>query len=128
MTVKADVPSTTDLLGKVVTDLQSNVSVSGSNVSGTLKYVDDYTGFDPSNPDLQKGNYLVVHATTDVEDATISAKLSGDFVTLDSDGILVLRVTDETKNLPLVFKAEKSGYTTTVDNFNISRLTLETNE
>lgn len=121
-------PSTTDLLGKVVTDLQSNVRVRGSNVSGTLKYVDDYTGFDTSNPDLQKGNYLVVHATTDVEGATISAKLSGDFVTLDSDGILVLRVTDETKNLPLVFKAEKGGYTTTVDNFNISRLTLETNE
>ena len=125
MTVKADVPSTTDLLGKVVTDLQSNVRVRGSNVTGTLKYVDDYTGFDPSNPDLQVGNYLVLHMTSTVEGATISAKLSGDFVTLDSDGILILRVTEETKELPLVVKAEKGGYTTTIDNYNISRLTLQ---
>ena len=125
MTVKADVPSTTDLLGKVVTDLQSNVRVRGSNVTGTLKYVDDYTGFDPSNPDLQVGNYLVLHMTSSVEDATISAKLSGDFATLDSDGILILRVTEETKELPLIVKAEKAGYTTTIDNYNISRLTLQ---
>lgn len=125
MTVKADVPSTTDLFGKVVTDLQEDdVEVNGSNITGTLKYVDDYTGFDPSHPDLQVGNYLVVRASTDVEGTTIYAKLSGDFKRLDSDGILVLRVTDETKNLPLVFKATKDGYTTTVDNFNISRLTL----
>ena len=125
LTVKADVSSTTDLFGKVVTDLQTNVRVRGSNVTGTLKYVDDYTGFDPSHPELQVGNYLVVHATTDVEGATIYAKLSGEFKELDSDGILVVRVTDETKNLPLVFKATKDGYTTTVDNINISRLTLE---
>lgn len=124
MTVKADVPSTTDLFGKVVTDLQSNVRVRGSNITGTLKYVDDYTGFDPSHPELQVGNYLVVRASTDVEGTTIYAKLSGDFKELDSDGILVVRVTNETKNLPLVFKAVKDGYTTTVDNFNISRLTL----
>ena len=124
MTVKADVPSTTDLFGKVTTDLQSNVEVRGSNITGTLKYVDDYTGFDPSHPELQVGNYLVVRASTDVEGTTIWAKLSGDFKKLDDDGILVLRVTDETKNLPLVFKATKDGYTTTVDNFNISRLTL----
>lgn len=124
MAVKADVPSTTDLFGKVVTDLQSNVRVRGSNITGTLKYVDDYTGFDPSHPELQVGNYLVVRASTDVEGTTIYAKLSGDFKELDSDGILVVRVTDETKNLPLVFKAVKDGYTTTVDNFNISRLTL----
>ena len=125
MAVKADVPPTTDLLGKVVTDLQTNVRVRGSNITGTLKYVDDYTEFDPSHPELQVGNYLVVRASTDVEGTTIYAKLSGDFKRLDSDGILVLRVTDETKNLPLVFKATKDGYTTTVDNFNISRLTLQ---
>lgn len=124
MAVKADVPSTTDLFGKVVTDLQSNVRVIGSNITGTLKYVDDYTGFDPSHPELQVGNYLVVRASTDVEGTTIYGKLSGDFKELDSDGILVVRVTDETKNLPLVFKATKDGYTMTVDNFNISRLTL----
>ena len=94
--VDANVSPSTDLLGKVITDLQQNVKiVEGTKVSGTLKYVTGYTGFS-GDPELQSGNYLVLHASADTG-ATIKAKLVGgvdDEKTLDSDGILVARITD----------------------------------
>ena len=45
MSLSADIDSSVDLLGKIVTDLQDEVTVSGDAISGTLLYVDDYTGF-----------------------------------------------------------------------------------
>ena len=49
-----------DLLGKVVGDLQKDVAESTSMVTGTLKYVEDYTGFS-SKTEEQQGHYLAYH-------------------------------------------------------------------
>ena len=48
------------LFGKTVSDLQDNVVVSDDAITGTLKYVTDYTGFSPTAA-LQSGNYLAVN-------------------------------------------------------------------
>lgn len=83
-----------DLLGKVVTDLQSNVSVGENAITGELKYVTGYTGFS-SNPAEQEGNYLVIHCESAEPDAVITVEVVGGYsgpVTLDDDGIIILRI------------------------------------
>lgn len=69
-----------------------------SVVSGTLKYVDDYTGFS-GDPALQEGNYLALRVDTDDEDDVITAELlggsTGHPVTLDSDRNIVFLIADE---------------------------------
>ena len=114
-----------DLLGKDITDLQSNVSVGVNGIiSGTLLYLDDYTGFSGDTAE-QSGHYLAVKATA-TEGATITAELIGGNhgpVTLDSDGILIARITD-TKKQKLRFTATVSGKTDTII-YSLKGLTLE---
>lgn len=91
----------TNLLGKKASDLQTNIAVSGTEITGTLKYVTDYTGFHGSNPVEQEGNYLALHATAEPSGATITVELIGGTsgkgpVKLDPDGIIVLRITNKT--------------------------------
>lgn len=95
--------------------MQQGVTVNGKDsVSGTLKYVTGYTGFS-GDVEEQSGHYLVLHATHATADS-IKAKLHGGKhgeVTLDSDGILVTRVTDPATQT-IEFKAVKSGVTSSV--------------
>ena len=80
-----------DLFGKVISDLQSDIVINDDNITGSLKYVTDYTGFS-SNPEEQNGNYLAIHCTNNYEDP-ISVEIIGGThgsVQLDSDGIIVL--------------------------------------
>lgn len=55
---------TTTVLGELVSDLQSNVAVGADAITGTLKYVEGYTGFS-SDPELQDGNFLALKFTAD---------------------------------------------------------------
>ena len=48
------------MLGKLVSELQSNVAIANDTASGNLAYVTDYTGFS-SDPALQSGNYVAFH-------------------------------------------------------------------
>ena len=48
------------VFGKSVSELQDNVVVADGAITGTLKYVTDYTEFSPT-PALQNGNYLAVN-------------------------------------------------------------------
>lgn len=50
----------TDVYGKKVSDLQNGVTVSGTDISGTLNYVTGYTGFNGSDASEQEGNYLAL--------------------------------------------------------------------
>ena len=109
-----------NLLGKRVEDLQEDVDIEGTSISGILKYVTDYTGFS-GDPLEQEGNYLALHFDSD-EGAVITVELiGGDLgrpVTLDEDGIIILRIkegetsgkTDET----IEVVATKGDYSTTV--------------
>ena len=96
MTLSADIESSVDLLGMSVTDLQEEVTVSGNAISGTLLYVTGYTGFSGDETE-QSGNYLAVHCAAGEGD-TITLELIGGThgpVTLDEDGLCVIRVTDK---------------------------------
>ena len=108
--VDANVGADTDLFGKVVSDLQENVVVSAEGISGTLKYIDDYSSAYGSGEN--SGYYLVLHCTTPgVEGATITSEVIGGVhgpVTLDEDGIVISRITDkDTQTIEVV--AYKDG-------------------
>ena len=82
------------MLGKVITDLQSGVSVGENAIAGELLYVDDYIGFS-SKVEEQSGNYLVLHCESAEPDAVITVEVIGGYsgpVTLDEDGIIILRI------------------------------------
>ena len=98
------------MLGKEVSDIQSDVTItnsgfSGANsvVNGTLAYVTGWTDFSPGTPELQEGNYLVLRVDTDDEDDEITVELTGGItghpVELDSDRNIVLRITDPATQL-----------------------------
>lgn len=90
-----------------------------------MKYVDDYTGFS-GDPELQAGNYLVLHFADEVEGATIQAEViggSGRRVTLDSDGILISRITSNEQAIKIT--VTKEGYETVERTYDLSGLTLE---
>lgn len=121
--VDVDIPASTDLLGKSVTDLQSDIVVGNGAITGTLKHVTGYTGWS-SNPADQEGNYLAIHASVPgVSDAAITATLTQENVVDPSDGLIVLRITN--KNIPLVITAKKAGYADVVKTYSLTGLTLQ---
>ena len=111
------------MLGKVVSDLQSDIAVSeDGKITGALKYVTGYTGFS-GDASEQSGNFLAIHATAD-EGAVIKAEvIGGDHgeVTLDEDGILIARIKNNRQMLR--FSATTSAGTQTIF-YDLSGLTL----
>lgn len=102
-----------DLLGKHASDLQENVLVNGGVISGTLHYVDDYTGFS-GDAEEQKGNYLVLKANANLDNAVITAQVIGGThpaVTLDDDGLCVFRLTSNEQSIR--YTVAKDGITRT---------------
>lgn len=122
----ADIAAGTDLLGKYVADLQSDVTIVGDEVFGTLKYVDDYTGFS-GDPDEQVGHFLVLHVDTgEIENDRITVQMIGGdhpAVNIDpSDGIVVLRIKNTAEKVQ--FLAYK-GSAMTGKVLDLSNLVLE---
>ena len=126
LSVDADIQAGTDLLGKSVTDLQSDISIGATAITGTLKYVTGYTGFS-GDESLQSGHYLVVHCGTGEETAdSIKVQLiNGRFgpATLDEDGIDILRISDNNAQALNVI-AEKDGHIVSRI-FDLSGVTME---
>lgn len=102
------------------------MNTAGNGITGTLKYVDDYTGFS-GNPELQVGNFLVFHAAVaDEEGVTITATMDNTS-TLDEDGIAVFRVRDKSSQT-LTVVASKEGYDSVTKVYSLSDLTCEADE
>lgn len=121
LNVRAITDNTEDLFGKTVSDLQQNVSVGNTEITGTLKYVDDYTGFS-SDPALQSGNYLALHCEVPgASDARITVTVTNPSV-LDADGDIVLRIADKDSQTVTVV-AEVDGQTLTKE-YDLSGLTV----
>lgn len=123
LSVDADISGETDLLGKSVTDLQEDITVSDDAITGTLKFVTGYTGFS-GDENLQSGNYIVLHAEAD-QGAVISAEVIGGYsgpVTLDTDGILIARI--ESTSQSIRFVGMKAGKVTAVKTLSLSDVTL----
>ena len=128
MSIDADISVSEDLFGKTVSDLQSGVTVGANSISGTLKYVSDYSSAYGSGED--SGNYLVLHAEVpDVEDVTITGEVVGGThgpSTLDSDGICIFRITNKNSQ-KIRFVASKEGCETVTKVFTLKGLTLNQN-
>lgn len=128
--VDADIAVDTDLLGKVVGDLEEDIVVKGTDISGTLHYVTGYTGFSGLEEE-QEGNYLALYyRVPNVSGVTIKVKAGdGAAVTLDSDGLHILRVKNaEALNKKIVVTASKDGYETVRRVYSVSGLVLESEE
>ncbi len=103
LSIDADISASVDLLGKSVTDLQSNIAIANNAITGTLLYVDDYTGFS-DDPAEQVGNYLALHVNAP-EDATVTVEVVGGIsgaVTLDNDRIIVDRIASTSQKIKVV--------------------------
>lgn len=111
------------MLGKTVSDLQSNISVSRNAITGTLKYVTGYTGFSGVTEE-QSGNYLVLHCASDDADSITVEVVGGDHgpVTLDADGIIILRIKNTSQKVRVT--STKDG-ATNVKTYSLAGLTLE---
>ena len=55
LTFDADIAAATDLLGKTVSDIQSNIYIDEFGVSGTLKYITGWTAWS-GDAEEQSGN------------------------------------------------------------------------
>lgn len=126
LSVDADVDGQEDLFGYTVDDLQSDIEIDDFAIAGTVKYIDDYSSAYGSGED--SGNYLVLHAEVpDVEGVTITAELVGGVhgpQTLDSDGIIITRVTDKYSQ-KVQFVASKEGYESVTKTYSLRGLTLK---
>ena len=115
-----------DLFGKSASDLQENIVVGDDAISGTLKYIEDYSS--AFGGDLSSGNYIaLIFDTPDVTGATITVEIVGGVsgpVTLDPDRMFVGRIADKsTQTIQVV--ASKEGYESVTKVYSLTGLTLE---
>ena len=109
-----------------MTDLQSNVSVGDSEITGTLHYVTGYTGFNSSQVTEQSGNYLALKFTPTNWDGILTVELVGGSkgpVTLASnDDFCVFKVANTTQSIKVEYTDGDSDYTKT---YSLAKLILE---
>lgn len=113
LTVDFDIAADEDLFGKVVADLQENMAVANSAITGTSHYVTEYTGFS-SKTDEQQGNYVALHVsvpgmTIGQDGLTVKVNNSS----LDADGLIVLIL--KNSNKPIKVVATKGNYSKTIE-------------
>lgn len=118
--------SETSVLGKTVSELQQNVVISDTDISGTLHHVTDYTGFS-SNPTDQQGNYLALKFEVDSPDTDVYVNLAGGtvgWVKLDEDLLHVLKIANKDSQTVQVYYqiGEEKSETKT---YSLTGLTLE---
>jgi hypothetical protein len=126
--VNTDIAADFDLFGKTIGDLQTGVVFGENAITGTLKYVTGYTGFDESNPENQQGNYIAFKSETpNLSTETITVEVVNGYsgpVTLDSDGVVVLRIADkDTQSIKVT--ATRAGLKTWEKTYDISGLTVQ---
>ena len=107
------VTGNTDLFGKVASDLQEDIEVTSAGITGTLKYVADYSS--AFSGDEASGNYIALHAEA-VDGAVITGEVvGGDHgpVTLDEDGIVVFRIKNNSQSVRFVATKDNESATVT---------------
>ena len=97
--VEAAVDADGDLFGKVASDLQENIVVGDNAITGTLKYISDYSA--AFSGDEASGNYIAIKCTANTG-AVITVEVVGGTsgsVTLDPDGLIVDRIASNTQSI-----------------------------
>ena len=126
VSVDADIEAAEDLYGKTVADLQENVVFGDLGVTGTLKYISDYSEAFESGEN--SGYYMAFHISTPgVEDATIMVNSSDEGTVLydETTGIAICRITDKDTQV-IYITAEKDGESVNAV-IDLSGLELEAN-
>ena len=111
-----------DLFGKFASDLQENIVVASSGITGTLKYVEDYSS--AFSGEEASGNYLVLRAKS-IDGAVITGEVVGGThgpVTLDEDGILICRIASNEQSVKFVATTSNGSATVT---YTLTNLVLE---
>lgn len=108
LSIDADTSGETDLLGKSVTDLQTDIVVGTDSITGTLKHVTGYTGYSGDVTE-QEGNFLALHAKDPMAEKITVEVIGGTHgaVTLDEDGIAIARITSTEQSIK--YTAYKNG-------------------
>lgn len=112
------------MYGKSVSELQSNVVVGNSSISGTLHHVTDYTGFS-EDTEFQNGNYLALKVTAPNSTST-TVEIVGDSAgpeELDSNMNWVGYISDTSQTIRVVTTDGTNSLTKT---FSLTGLILET--
>lgn len=128
LTIDANISDSVDLLGKVASDLQSDIVIANGAITGTLKYVEGYTGWS-SNPDEQEGNYIALHfEVPNVTDASIYVRFptgsNKKYIVDATDGLIVSRLTAAHLAGGLEVTVTHDDYADFVTTFDISDITL----
>lgn len=103
-----------DLLGYVASDLQENIYVDSNSISGTLKYIADYSSAGYTG-DEESGHFLALKITA-VSGATITIEVVGGVhgaQTLDSDGLAICRIANTTQKIRIVVTKDTESVTKT---------------
>lgn len=120
--------SDTQILGKNVSDFQSNVNIGDSKITGTLNYIEGFTEFNGSDPTEQEGNYLFLNFKDTVADK-IESKLVGGksekFIDCTTDKWMLYLISEACTGITL--KLTK-GTKTIEKTYDISELVLTPNE
>ena len=111
-----------------MSELQSSdVTVSDTEITGTLHYVTGYTGFHGSDPTEQEGNFLALKVdASSIEDVATVVELVGGTkgpVTLDADMNIVLHI--QNKNTETVKVSRKKDALSEDKVYTLTNLTLE---
>ena len=111
------------MFGKYVSDLQDDIVVGTNAITGTLLYVADYSSAGYTG-DEASGNYLVIHCESEDADSVTVEVVGGVHGerTLDSDGICICRIADNTQKIKV--RAYKDGSIANVHVYDLSGLVL----
>ena len=114
----------TEAYGLNVNQLQSDIVIDGTDISGTLKYVTDYTGFNATDNSEQSGNYLALSVEVP-EGATVTTQLINGkkgSVDLTTDKFCIYRITN--KDTQKVKFTVTKGNESKTETYSLSGLTL----
>jgi len=116
-------PSAT-VLGKQVSDLQTNFVVGENAITGSLKHVTGFTGIS-SKASEQEGHYLVLKFTAIPANAVTTVELVGGTsgpVTLDADMTHIMLIKNTSQTVKVVTTSNGVSVTKT---YSLTGLTLE---
>ena len=120
-----DIADSVDLLGKKASDLQEDMAVDVTGkVTGTSKYVTEYTGFS-GDPAEQEGNYVAFHISVGelVIGTNVTVKVNG--VTMDPDGLHVMIFREGSTHPKATVTASADGHKTITKTFDFSGVVKE---
>lgn len=103
--------------------MQDDIEIDGTSITGTLKYIADYSS--AFSGDEASGNYIALHFGVDVEGATLKAQvIGGDHgaVTLDEDGICIFRIKNNAQSIKITASKDGEEYSKIYD---LTGITLE---